>query len=133
MSDSLPQVWWRRIAFRDSSFAPASEQTNQKSRSHGVHEWTDSRGIARHNHVRNPFVGTTLAEAHKSNNRGRTAGEMMSNRWIIKKRHETLKLIIYSVIGLIIVTVLVTLLNYAMYNNSPSKLAGLPVAILARL
>ena len=57
----------------------------------------------------------------------------MSNRWIIKKRHETLKLIIYSVIGLIIVTVLVTLLNYAMYNNSPSKLAGLPVAILARL
>jgi len=57
----------------------------------------------------------------------------MSNRWIIKKRHETLKLIIYSVIGLIIVTVLVTLLNYAMYNNSPPKLAGLPVAILARL
>ena len=58
---------------------------------------------------------------------------MMSNQWIVKKRHETLKIIIYSVIGLIIVTVLVTLLNYAIYNNSASKQTGLPVAILARL
>jgi hypothetical protein len=67
------------------------------------------------------------------NSRGRTAGDMMSNQWVVKKRHETLKVIIYSVIGLIIVTALVTLLSYAMYNNSASKQTNLPVAILARL
>ncbi len=55
----------------------------------------------------------------------------MSNQWIVKKRHETLKVIIYSVIGLIIVTGLVTLLNYAVYANS-GKHSDLPVAILAR-
>ena len=57
----------------------------------------------------------------------------MNNQWIVKKRHETLTVVIYSVIGLIVVAVLVTLLNYAMYNNSASKHADLPVAILARL
>ncbi|MGA8872921.1 MAG: hypothetical protein WA434_18955 [Candidatus Acidiferrales bacterium] len=42
----------------------------------------------------------------------------MNNQWIVKKRHETLTVIIYSVIGLIVVTVLVALANYAMYSNS---------------
>jgi uncharacterized membrane protein YukC len=56
----------------------------------------------------------------------------MDNQWIVKKRHETLKVIIYSIVGLIIVTVLVTLLNYAMYSNS-AKHSDLPAAILAPL
>ncbi len=42
----------------------------------------------------------------------------MNNQWIVKKRHETLTVIIYSVIGLIVVTVLVALANYAIYSNS---------------
>lgn len=49
-----------------------------------------------------------------------------------EKRREMRRVIIYSVVGLIIVTALVVLLNYAMYSNSASKYSGSPVAMLAR-
>jgi hypothetical protein len=55
----------------------------------------------------------------------------VDNRWVIEKRREMWRVIIYSVVGLIIITGLVTLLNYASYANS-SKRSDLPVAILAR-
>jgi len=42
----------------------------------------------------------------------------MNNQWFVKKRNEKLMVVIYSVIGLIVMTVLVTLANYAMYSNS---------------
>ncbi len=42
----------------------------------------------------------------------------MNNQWIVKNRRETLTVVIYSVIGLIVVTVLVTLANYALYSTS---------------
>jgi len=55
----------------------------------------------------------------------------VDSRWIVEKRREMRRVIIYSVVGLIVVTVLVTLLNYAMYANS-SKRSDVPVAIVAR-
>jgi hypothetical protein len=45
----------------------------------------------------------------------------MGNGWIVQKRHDMLTVVIYSAVGLIIVTVLVTLANYAMYGNSVPK------------
>ena len=45
----------------------------------------------------------------------------MQNQWIVQKRHEMLTVVICSVVGLIIVTALVTLANYAMYANSVPK------------
>lgn len=48
-----------------------------------------------------------------------------------EKRREMRRVIIYSVVGLIIVTALIVLLNYAMYANS-SKRSDVPVAMLAR-
>ena len=45
----------------------------------------------------------------------------VENQWIVQKRHEMLTVVICSVVGLIIVTALVTLANYAMYANSVPK------------
>jgi hypothetical protein len=57
----------------------------------------------------------------------------VNNRWVIRKRHETLRVIIYSVVGLIIVIALVTFMNYAMYSNSSAKELEPPAVILAHL
>jgi hypothetical protein len=57
----------------------------------------------------------------------------VDSRWVVEKRREMRIVVIYAIIGLVIVTGLVTLLNYAMYNNSSSKQTGLPVAVLTRL
>jgi len=54
----------------------------------------------------------------------------VDSRWVVEKHREMRRVIIYSVVGLIIVTVLVTLLNYAMYANS-SKRSDVPVAVVA--
>lgn len=78
-------------------------------------------GIARQNHVRSRFVSATPEGARESNNWLRTAAErerIMNNQWIVKNRREKLTVVIYSVIGLIVVTVLVTLANYALYSSS---------------
>ena len=53
----------------------------------------------------------------------------MDNRWVIQKRREMRKVVIYSIVGLIIVTGLVTLLSYAIYANSASRHTDLPAAI----
>jgi hypothetical protein len=45
----------------------------------------------------------------------------MNNRWVVQKRNEMLTVIIYSVVGLIIVTALVTLANYAMSANPAAR------------
>jgi hypothetical protein len=42
----------------------------------------------------------------------------MNNRWVVKKRHEMLAVIIYAVVGLILVIGFVTYVNYAMYAHS---------------
>jgi hypothetical protein len=55
----------------------------------------------------------------------------VDSRWVVEKRREMRIVVIYAIIGLVIVTGLVTLLNYAMYSNS-SKHSDLPVAIWAR-
>jgi type IV secretory pathway protease TraF len=57
----------------------------------------------------------------------------VDSRWVVERRREMRIVVIYAIIGLVIVTGLVTLLNYAMYNNSSSKQTGLPVAILTPL
>lgn len=57
----------------------------------------------------------------------------MDNRWVIQKRREMWRVMIYSIVGLIIVTGLVTLLSYAMYANSASRHTDLPAAILTPL
>jgi hypothetical protein len=45
----------------------------------------------------------------------------MNNRWIVQKRHDMLTTIVYSIIGLILVTGLVTLMNYAIYSNHMNR------------
>jgi hypothetical protein len=45
----------------------------------------------------------------------------MDRRWAREKRHELLMLIIYSAVGLAVVTALVTLANYAMYSGVAGK------------
>jgi hypothetical protein len=45
----------------------------------------------------------------------------MDRRWVVEKRHELVLVIIYSVVGLAVVTALVTFANYAMYSSSAGK------------
>jgi hypothetical protein len=45
----------------------------------------------------------------------------MDRRWAHEKRHELVVVIIYSVVGLALVTALVTLANYAMYSGVAGK------------
>jgi hypothetical protein len=45
----------------------------------------------------------------------------VQDHWAAEKRRELLTVIIYSVAGLIIVTVLVTLANYAMYAHAAAQ------------
>jgi hypothetical protein len=56
----------------------------------------------------------------------------VDNRWAIEKRRELWRVIAYSIVGLIIVTALVTLVSYAIYANS-SKSSDVPAAMLTRL
>ncbi len=41
----------------------------------------------------------------------------MNNRWVVQKRSDMLIVIVYSVVGLAVVTGLVTLLNYVAYAS----------------
>jgi hypothetical protein len=42
----------------------------------------------------------------------------MDPRWVTEKRRDMFAVILYSLVGLIIVTALVTLTNYAAYSNT---------------
>ncbi|HEX4002597.1 MAG TPA: hypothetical protein VHX36_08100 [Candidatus Acidoferrales bacterium] len=46
---------------------------------------------------------------------------MNNKRWVVQKRHDILTVIVYSVVGLILVTGLITLANYAIYANSLAR------------
>lgn len=45
----------------------------------------------------------------------------MEKQWVVRKRNDMLIAVICSVVGLIIVTALVTFANYAMYADSVPK------------
>ncbi|MFZ0784804.1 MAG: hypothetical protein WBC67_00045 [Candidatus Acidiferrales bacterium] len=41
----------------------------------------------------------------------------MHNRWVVQKRNDMLVVILYSFLGLILVTGLITLVNYLIYTK----------------
>jgi uncharacterized membrane protein YuzA (DUF378 family) len=46
---------------------------------------------------------------------------MMDARWVVEKRYEMVAVIIYSIVGLAVVTALVIFANYALYSNAGGK------------
>jgi hypothetical protein len=45
----------------------------------------------------------------------------MDARWVVEKRYEMVAVIVYSIVGLAVVAVLVTFVNYALYSNAGGK------------
>jgi 3-mercaptopyruvate sulfurtransferase SseA len=77
------------------------------------------------------IASATFARAPQSNSERPKQEEAVDDRWAIEKRRELWRVIAYSIVGLIIVTALVTLVSYAIYANS-NKVSDVPAAMLIR-